>query len=516
MSSRDGLIVERTQDWLVLIGTQTERLASDVPVSAIVETVQRLTQAENVRSPRCLIAPAATSCFFVSLRGDDLPDLRDRRALTYELESHVPLDAEAMVADFAPAPSVTQERSQSKQRDPDVNQRPAHSQHAISAVAIEIGRWKELADALEASGFAVAHIVPAPLLAARALTENAEAREWTELLLVEGRECDAITLRGDQMSAWKHLSLDPDSLRLHRQLDSRTVSHAIAVGADGTQLELMRNTFQETPLRINEESLEALWRRGSELSFAKHTSHWFDLRREQLGPGDPFRPIAPQLRRVTIAALVFLVAIMIGSRLRSRRIEAAIDRVSAQQRADFQEVFPNASVPAALVRRVRSEHTKVVGSRAASTELELPVSATEVLRELLTALPSSVRFRMTSLKINNGQVDIDLQVRTAVDAGLLASALQSHGFEVEPPVTTRQDAKTFQSVLEAKWSGGSRASAESPLPTSNQSESRPSVPTRPGDGEESSDRRDVDKGLWLVNATHPGDKKRFADREPKP
>ena len=58
-----------------------------------------------------------------------------------------------------------------------------------------------------------------------------------------------------------------------------------------------------------------------------------------------------------------------------------------------------------------------------------------------------------SLKILNGEVDLEFQVRAAVDAGALATALESHGFEVEPPVTTRKDATTFDSVLEARWSG---------------------------------------------------------------
>ena len=58
---------------------------------------------------------------------------------------------------------------------------------------------------------------------------------------------------------------------------------------------------------------------------------------------------------------------------------------------------------------------------------------------------------MKSLKILNGQVDLEMQVRTAVDAGAWPTALESNGFEVEPPVTTRKDARTFDSVLEARW-----------------------------------------------------------------
>ncbi len=62
-------------------------------------------------------------------------------------------------------------------------------------------------------------------------------------------------------------------------------------------------------------------------------------------------------------------------------------------------------------------------------------------------------FEINSLTVLNGQVDLDLQVRVPTDAGKLAMSLESAGFDVKPPVTTQQDAKTFDSVLEATWIG---------------------------------------------------------------
>jgi len=74
-------------------------------------------------------------------------------------------------------------------------------------------------------------------------------------------------------------------------------------------------------------------------------------------------------------------------------------------------------------------------------------------------LPENIRFRFKSIRILNGQVDIDLQVRSPVDAGALATSLSSAGFVVKPPVTTQKDAKTFDSVLEAEWTGRAGKSA---------------------------------------------------------
>lgn len=456
MRAPDCLIIERCRDWLVLIGSQSETLASESSVDAIVAVVQRLTQLVGSTSGRCLIAPAATSCFFVRLAGDDLPDLRDRNALTFELESHVPLDAETMVADFRVAPNASGPVGADAPSAAGASGTTVAATKAIAAIAIEFKRWKDLADALEASGIRVVQIVPSAMLAARALTEKTSAAELVELLVVEGDECDAVTVRGDAVASWKHLSMDPQSLHLHHQFDLENVARVIAVGADTDQQSQIRQVYGDALMQVEEQSLASLWQQGSEKSFAKPSAHWFDLRRDQLGPGDPLRPIAGQLRLVTVAAFTLLLAVSLGGWLRSQRIDAAIDRISAQQRQAFEQAFPGTPVPAALVRRVRSEHAKVVASRGASSDLELPQSATEVLREFLAALPDTLRFRITSLKITNGRVDLDFQVRTAVDAGTLAIALESHGFEVEPPVTTRKDERTFDSVLEAKWSNGNR------------------------------------------------------------
>jgi type II secretory pathway component PulL len=188
---------------------------------------------------------------------------------------------------------------------------------------------------------------------------------------------------------------------------------------------------------------------------ANQSQRWFDLRRDQLGPADPLRPIQTQLRLVTLAAAACLLAVVVGGWWRTQRIEKEITSVRSQQRQLFQEAFPDAKVPGALLRRVRSEHVRVMGSRGASSQVDVPQSATEVLRELLAALPENVQFRITSVDILNGQVDLDLQVRSPVDAGELATSLSSAGFEVKPPVTTQKDAKTFDSLLEAQWSGRS-------------------------------------------------------------
>lgn len=484
MSVPHCLIIERPNDWLIVAGKHREHLASDVSVEELVTCVRLVIKLAGLKSPNCLIAPASTSCFFSTIQVNTEPDTRNRSTLIYELESHVPLDAEAMVADFVvPSPkrttkSVTKQIDRNLQsedsftetrdgvsgdsphqtpsidpgKDPEASDQERESGKTVSALAIEFRRWRNITDALEKAGILVRSIVPSALLASRVLSRDLASSDSSELLILDDNRCDAVTLESESICRWKHL-IDEAALRRHRLLDSKYISRVLVVGGDEEQVEKIREIYGDVQLDIKEQTLESLWFEGASLALTKQSQRWFDLCRDQLGPSDPLRPVLPQVRLVTAATILFLLTAAVGGWWRTRHLEQEIDRIDGQQRAAFQQAFPGSRVPAALLRRVRSEHTKVRGSRGETTDIDAPQSATRVLRELLAGLPDSIRFRIESLNISNGRVDLELQVRTAVDAGALATALESQGFRVEPPITTRKDAASFDSILEAQWVG---------------------------------------------------------------
>lgn len=475
MSFHDCLIVERPEEWFIVVGDQTERLAAQVDTGELVICVGLMLARSGLKGPRCLIAPAATSCFFTSIPGGPDVDVRDRNALRYELESHLPLDAETMVADYVvrtmpggrpkstdgvPADPKSAGQSHAGQSHDDRNEGRAASRQIVSAIAVEFARWRELADALELSGIVVRSIVPSALLAARALSHSLNPAQRTELLLFEPTRCDAVTFETDSVTAWKHLAVDRSTLRQHHILDNHGVKQVVVAAGDGEQLEQVREAYGDVEVKVVDRPLESLWIEGTEATLTKPSPRWFDLRRDQLGPGDPLRPVLPQLRLATAAAFACLLAIAIGGWWRNQQIETTVEQLRSQQVAAYSSAFPDSPVPVALLRRVKSEHAEVIGSRGASAEIEVPVSATDVLTNFLAALPESVRFQAKGLKVLNGHATMDLQVRSTVDAGVLAAALKAHGFEVEPPITTRFDTKTFDSVLEATWKGSASADGE--------------------------------------------------------
>ncbi|MGI9474027.1 MAG: hypothetical protein ACR2NZ_20980 [Rubripirellula sp.] len=467
MSFRDCLIVERVDDWFIVVGSETEVVAHSVSDDELVTCVKLMIQLAGLQNPHCILAPASRNCFFTAFAtGNDL-DARDRDALTYELEDHLPLDAESMVADFVVLPdSATASIRKSSREDGLSGLKESADQESqwVSAVAIESTRWQMIANAFELEGIQVRSIIPSAALATRSLCQSHSFTEVVELILCNSGRADLVTVGSESILGWKHLHLDASALRRHKLLDAPQADATIAVGAEPESKALIDEVYG--PTDTESEPLEVHWIRGATLSLSKQNSRWFDLRRDQLAPADPLRPIARQLRWVGFSIAACLLAMILGGWWRSQRISDEIEQVRSEQQTAFKQTFPGVRTPAALMRRVTSEHARVMGSRGASTQVEVPRSAPIVLRDLLQGLPDDVRFRITSLSILNGRVDLDLQVRSPVDAGALATSLSNAGFDVEPPVTTQKDAKTFDSVLEANWVG---------IPATNGPDDRSSV-----------------------------------------
>ena len=166
----------------------------------------------------------------------------------------------------------------------------------------------------------------------------------------------------------------------------------VIVGVDESELDPLREAYQDVDVQTLDRPLESIWIDGAKLALTKQSPRWFELRRDQLGPSDPLRPILPQLRLVTAAATLFRARhchrwLVAGPANRAGdRTDQC--RSACRVRGSFPR-FPD-------TRGAASSHTKRThqsdGSRGATAEIDVPQSATEVLRELLAALPSRFVF----------------------------------------------------------------------------------------------------------------------------
>ncbi|MEM8666502.1 MAG: hypothetical protein AAGG48_03245 [Planctomycetota bacterium] len=436
MTFQDCLIVQRESGWSLIVGSETETLSADATMEELATCVEVMSRLAGLKRFQCVLAPASTSCFFVQLNVPVDTDLRDRVELTYALEDHLPIDAESMVADFQPIPPPSV---------PEPQQLDAKS---VAAVSLPLEPWRTLAERLETAGITVRAIVPASLLAVGVLAAQDDLS--SDYLLVEGGFCDWISVHRGIVVDWKRVPLDSASLERQLALRPSEADRTVIVTDDSEVVAQLESVFKKS--EIVDRSLEPLQLQGTE-QVLKRRLRTFDLRREQLGPPDPLRPIQTPVRLAFASAIALLVAIAFAGWFRTQRIEAAITDLQVEQQSLFREAFPDTRVPAALLRRVRSEHARVMASRGRSGDVDLPVSGHTVLSQLIMALPDDLRYRVTKIEIDNGNVDLELQVRSPVDAGTLASRLSTAGFIVKPPVTTQSDAKTFDSTLEAEWSG---------------------------------------------------------------
>ncbi len=438
MNFRGCLLIETADQWRLVVGDQTEQLSIDVPPEELPVCAKLMIGLADRHHQTVILAPASTSCFFCLLQPADVVDIRDRQALLYELENHLPIDAESTVADFVPLPA-------------------ADDQTTVSAAAIDLKRWKGIVDAFESADLPVRSIVPAAVLAARALCRRIDFGATAELYLVDDDCVDVIAVRSETILGWKYLPLQPTAIRRHKVLDPTPIDLAIVAGLDPNDHESVASPEHVTFMPDDRDELII---QGAELLLESSSSRWFELRRDALTAGDPLRAIGRQLRWVAVAAAACLLAISVGGWWRTQRIETEIANLQSQQAELFRKAFPESRVPRAVVRRVRSEHSKVLASRGQNSDIEIPHSATHALRRLLGALPVGLRYRITRIEIRDGQVDLQLQVRSALDAGKIATSISGAGFQVAPPGTRQVDQGTFESNLQAIWVGSTAVTGD--------------------------------------------------------
>ncbi len=427
MSRTDVLIAERSVHWMVITDEASQSFDHNLADDALATSVFAWLQSNGVNSAAAVLAPASTSCFFASLNPSKDIDVRDRASLAFELEDHLPIDAESFVADYV----VCDDKN-------------------VAAIAIEYRRWKSIADSFESVGLPIRSIVPESILVARAMLESGDATGDVRLMLVNGDQVDAIGIVNQRVCSWKHLPLDSQSLIRHKKLEGFSAASLIAVSDQIQSVQTIADVFGN--VETYTEPTPTYCFQGASLYLADRSGPWFELRRDKLAPTDRFRSVRKNLRFLALAASLFLLALALGGWYRSKRIDDEVSSIRARQETLFKQAYPGTKAPGAIVRRVRSEHARMMGARGA-TLIDVPIAAPVVLRSLLSSLPLEVRFQIQALAINNGEVSLDLAVRSPVDAGAIATALSAGGFSVDPPVTTQKDAQTFSSTIKAKWAG---------------------------------------------------------------
>lgn len=347
-------------------------------------------------------------------------DHHDRPTLCYQLESRLPLAAEDFVADFLRA-----------------------GEHVLG-ICIDVKTWLPVISELEQRGLRVQSISPAALLALQSLFKQRDGDGYDIVMWQDAGAIELWRRDGERIKGWQHL--EPDSRVVARQLAVETLTagrplRAVLInGSAELRAELECLGLADIELATRETK-----------SIAKHAAAqakavlrggeapWIELRREGLAAGDPYRGLRGSLRMLSLAAAVFLITLTGVFFAKSWQFQNQLVRLNSQQAVSYSAAFPGARVPAALVARMKSEHAKLLGSHTAAEDVNIPVPALRVLLELLQALPSRERFVIRELRIEDGQIDLDVHLRQHASVNQVVQSLEARGFSVSAPATARQD-----------------------------------------------------------------------------
>jgi type II secretory pathway component PulL len=369
-----------------------------------------------------VVALASTLTLSTTLMVSRQQELRDRQTVLYRLEECIPWGAEECIADYSRANG------------------------AALAVAAHEQPLGEFFAELEKLGIRIQSILPKALLA---VTEHVGRGNWPEQHIVAFQQTTWIDLLFVDAGApvtWCSFPVEGTALGFEiRRIALEHghmlpfVSYLLPDGDAGITELVAANVIQLHP--ITETTYDASALTAAEKLLSSELDPPLELKRDAFG-----RKLShTALRRYSVAlqltAIVLLLVSAGGLLYRGRVASREADRVASREIEAFQRVFPNTKVPVGIRGRLESELAKLKGLQGDETSQPNSVSAIKILHGLLAALPADRRFRLLEIRIEEGRLYVDGEVRDHGDAELIAQRLRAGGFEVASPRTQRVDDK---------------------------------------------------------------------------
>ncbi|MFZ5828653.1 MAG: hypothetical protein ACOY3P_01125 [Planctomycetota bacterium] len=429
-------------------------------VEVIADEAARFVAEHGLSRRRVVVALASTAVLCGSAEVASAKQARNRRALAYQLEDVLPIAAEDAVMDFI-----------------------VHKQRAFG-VAVDVQSVLPLIAAIESRGLSVQSIVPAALLGLQSLLGELAAGSFDlivwetegalELFDLAGRVTDWRHFAGSTETAAEQVLVEISRLSsaarvlLVHETEGAISESPTALLADPSQTAGNSLPVAQLPMlteHIVAAPLGEFVRRASDSVVRGTMTPWIELRRGPLSIGDPHRAVRRDWRMLQYAAALFLLALTAFGATRAQQYRRAAGNALAAEQAAFRQAFPESPSPAAVLRRLESEYIKLRGARSDEAKVLLPPPALNVLHAVVSALPQGQRFRVEQIRIENGRLDLDVEVRTVGAAGVVADALERAGFRVEPPATEQRDDGSVAVRIFGRYEPAAAKSSQRDRPT---------------------------------------------------
>lgn len=390
-----------------------------------------LTDGEGVPST-VVVMLASSWCLCAEVSTEGVERGRRLTELGYRLEELLPVSAEEVVADYV-----------------------ASNGRALG-VCVVSRRVRGVLDALEARRVSVPHLVPAALLAGKALQQGGE-REVVVLGSEGGDEvaADVMVWLSGRVARWNWWCGSFDGLADSLGKDDGKVRWMGK--ASGLAEELGR-----AHLDVDDASgswLDVAGRAALQL-VAEQREPVIDLRRGELAAPDRFAAYRGPVRALALCAVVLLGCVIGVSFWRGGAYAEQATSLRGEQVSVFREAFPDQRVPVSIVARLESEARRLAGvsgqggESADASELRA-ASALERLHGLLASLPNNLRFRVLSVNVQKDRLLVEGEARSHGEAEQITSVLRGRGgFEVDPPRTEAMPEGGVSYSFEARPIGG--------------------------------------------------------------
>jgi hypothetical protein len=355
------------------------------------------------------------------IRTDNLSRRQRRQAMTFRLEEQLPLDAEQLTVDFI--------RLQGD---------------AALGLAVETSTIKEILDALSEVDIEIGPLCPSMLLAAWQYAGSSSDRPDYLLAQLDGR-MEIMALGSQNPCAWytadsaaKSLSQVLASDRLARSLPDSKREFARLGEIDWPLEESIRRADlvkRSTQTDQDPPSVYHLAAKSAQRLLRGQAAGWVNFRRDSLASRGALAASSRYLSAAAVLLVLLLAAASAGLWWKGQQLRHLARQARAAQTRDFAFAHPGQSVPPDIRAYLESQYQRLSGIRGADRKIPFRSNALATLGQVLAAMPANMRLRLVDIRIDDGDVYLEGQVRRHSDAQTLYQKLTDRGFLLQPPDT---------------------------------------------------------------------------------
>ena len=364
-----------------------------------------------------VLALASIDCLAESFQPE--PGIRkDRQALRYAFEEHLPLDAESIAADFV------------------------FSDSSVLGIATRVSPLDEFLEQLESCGIQVHFVTPAALLIWTFLEQQLAIPAQAVVIVGSESSVDVWRTANGQIVDWSFWNGSRSSWAV--ELDSMLIEHGlpeslVIVNCEPQVAEQLSSVAadHDQDLVVSCANLDLEMSRVLDQVSSMQFEPLINLRRDGLAPVDSRRAVRSSLNAFVAVCMLALVALNAITWWRISEIEAVETGVRREQQHLFAELFPQQRRPRSIERHFRSELTRLRQVRSSTDLLNSMTNPLDKLWDVVASSPQPVDCEITDIDIS--ATDIIVQGRAAsLDATSdFSAALESRGYTVDVPDINR-------------------------------------------------------------------------------